>query len=172
MPFLSLALSFGLLAAVATPPDMVATYGTLADAIIANRKTESNLVHSILALTYGHAEATMGRIKSKLDAKQDARSEVESLATLVAQLGNEGDAAVAAVRKRLIDAGHHHNSAAEKQGIYDEGFVVVTRVARQGFIDAAGRIGKMSVAPDKTKLETEWQAVAKLYASLPAGASN
>ena len=172
MPLLSLALSVGLLAAVATPPEMVATYASLADSILANRRTESNLVHAILATTYGHAEATLGRIKSKLDAKQDARSEVESLATLVAQLGNEGDAAVAAVRKRLIEAGHHHNSAAEQQGIYDEGFVVVTKVIRQGLIDAAGRIGKMSLVPDKMKLETEWQAVAKLYASLPAGASH
>ena len=172
MHFLSLALSVGLLAAVSTPPEMVATYGTLADAILANRKTESNLVNAILATTYAHAEATMGRVKTRLDAKQDARPEVESLAALVAQLGNEGDAAVAAIRKRLIEAGHHHHSSAEQQGIYDEGFVVVTRVARQAFMDAAGRIGKLSVAPDKLKLETEWQAVAKQYAALRGGASH
>ena len=53
------------------------------------------------------------------------------MAADVAQIGTEGDSAVAAVRKRLIEAGQHHNAAGEAQGVYDEGYVIVTRRPRQ-----------------------------------------
>lgn len=150
--------------AASTPPEMVATYSTLADGILALRRSESNLVQAILASTYGHAEATMAKVKARVESKQDARADIEKLASLVAQLGNEGDAAVAGIRKRLVEGGHHHHSTAEQQGVYEEGFVVVTRAARQTLLDAATRIGKMAQAPDLKALDSEWQSVAKQYA--------
>jgi len=150
----------------ATPEQIVATYGSLADTILAAKKTEWNLVHSILATTYGHAEAAMADARGKMKAGKDAKPALEKVAALISQMASEGDAAVAGVRKRLLEGGHHHNAAGEQQGIYDEGFVIVTRAAKKVFLDAAGKIGRLGQAPDLAALEAEWQKAAKQYAEL------
>jgi len=149
-----------------TPPELVSTYGSLADTILGAKQTEKDLVHSILAMTYRHAEATMMRAKGMMTAGKDCKAELEMLAGLVSQIGNEGDAKVAAIRKRLVEGGHHHNAAGEQQGLYDEGFVVVTRAAKKVFLDAAGRIGKMAASPDAAALDAAWQTVSKQYKEL------
>jgi len=150
----------------ATPATLVEAYDSLADTILGAKRTESNLVRAILATTYGHAEAAMARVKMKLQAGESARKEIEALAALVAQLGNEGDASVAAIRKRLVEGGHHHNAAGEQQGIYEEGFVIVTRAAKKQFLDAGKSIGKQAASPDLGALEMNWAAVRKIYDSL------
>jgi hypothetical protein len=152
----------------ATPEQLVAAYNSLADTILSAKKTETNLVESILATTYGHAQATLAQAREKMKAGKDAKAEVEKLATLVSYLGNEGDSAVAGVRKRLVEGGHHHHADGEQQGKYDEGFVIVTRAAKKVFIDAAGQIGKLSAAPSAAALDAEWQKVQKQYQELMA----
>ncbi len=149
-----------------TPKELVTAYGSLADTILAAKKTEWNLVRSILATTYGHAQATLAEASAKMKGGQSAKAEIEKLAGLVSQLGNEGDASVAAVRKRLVEGGHHHHAEGEKQGEYDQGFVVVTKVAKKAFLDSAGAIGKMAAAPDAKALDAEWQKVKSQYAAL------
>jgi len=159
----ALAASAGLARAQAieakTPGELVAAYDSLADAILATKKTEGNLVHSILATTYRHAEAVYREAKTKLDGGKTATPEIETLAALVAQIGNEGDAAVAAIRKRLLEGGHHHHADAEEKGVYDEGYVVVTREAKKTFLDAAKKLGQMAKAPSASALDAEWQRV-------------
>jgi len=142
---------------------MVATYETLADTILGAKKTEHNLVKSILSATYRHAEATLATAKASISSGKDTKTAIEKLAALVSQLGNEGDAAVAAVRNRLLEGGHHHNAEGEKQGIYDEGYVIVTRAAKKVFLDSATRIGKLAMAPDAKALDAEWAAVSKQF---------
>jgi hypothetical protein len=147
---------------------MVATYNALADAILAVKRTEGDLVRSILAATNAHAEVQLARAQRSIGAGDAAaaRAAVEALASDVAQLATEGDAAVAAVRKRLLEGGHHHNSAAEAQGIYDEGFVVVTRAAKQKLLEASRTIGQMAASPKADALGVEWQKVKAIYAGL------
>jgi len=153
----------------ATPEPMVAAYSSLADTMLAAKKTEWNLVHTILATTYSHAEATAKAAKAKIAAGQDVRGDIEVLAALVAQLGNEGDASVAAVRKRLLEGGHHHHhAAADKPGEYDEGFVIVTRAAKKTFLDAAGKIARLGDHPDAAALDAEWSLVAQEFTRLHA----
>ena len=152
----------------ATPQPLVDAYDSLADTILAAKQTEWNLVHSIVGGTYKHAEAVAKQAMAKLDAGENASMEIEKLAALVGQLGNEGDASVAAVRKRLLEGGHHHNAAGEEMGIYDEGFVIVTRVARKELLEIAGRIGRQSQAPAVAALEAEWAKVAAVYGRLTA----
>ena len=156
----------------ATPHSLVTTYDSLADTILAAKRTEWDLVHSILATTYGDGEAAFAEATAKIKAGKDSRLAVERLATFVSQMGTEGDAAVAAVRKRLVEGGHHHNAAGEQQGIYDEGFVIVTRAAKKVFLDASGRIGRMGRAPDAAALSAEWQKVKKQYQELTAKRGN
>jgi len=147
----------------ATPAALVDTYDSLADAILAGKKTEWNLVHSILASTYQHADGVMRAAEHKLQAGQSARDEIETLAALVTQIANEGDASVAAVRKRLIEGGHHHHSGGEQKGIYDEGFVIITREAKKAFLDAGKKIGRMSGTSDAAALRAEWSKVEKKF---------
>jgi hypothetical protein len=124
------------------------------------------MVQSILATTYNHAQGTLAVAQRRLKADKDVSADLEKLADLVSQLGNEGDAAVAAIRKRLIEGGHHHNAKGEEEGVYDEGFVVVTKKAKKVFLDAAGSIGRMASSPDADKLKAEWEKVAKQYQDL------
>jgi len=155
-------------ASPATPPEMVATYSALADAILAVKRTEGDLVRSILAATYAHGEVQFARAQRSIGAGDAAatRAAVEAMASDVAQLATEGDAAVAAVRKRLLEGGHHHNSAGEAQGVYDEGFVVVTRAAKQKLLDASRAIGQMAGSARADALGAEWQKVKAVYAEL------
>jgi hypothetical protein len=149
-----------------TPEQLVATYRSLADTILDAKKTEWNLVSSILAATYRHAEVTLGQARGEIQGKKNAKANLEKLAALVSQLGNEGDASVAAVRKKLVEGGHHHHAAEEQQGIYDEGYVIVTRAAKKVFLDAAGQIGKSAQAPNLAALNAEWLKVQNQYAAL------
>jgi hypothetical protein len=149
-----------------TPAPLVATYGSLADAILATKKAEWNLIHSILASTYQHAQGMYAKASANLEAGKDAGAQIEQLAELVAQIGNEGDASVAAIRKRLLEGGHHHNAKGEEQGIYDEGFVIVTREAKKSFLAAAGAIGKLAAKPDAAALKAAWAKVEKEFAKL------
>ena len=152
-----------------TPAEIVATYNSLADAILAVKKTEHDLVMAMLAGTYRHAEARMNAALAKIGAGQPAKEDVEAVAALVAQLGNEGDNSVAAIRKRLLDGGHHHNAAGEEQGIFDEGFVIVTKEAKKAFLDAAVAIGKMTAGPTAAGLAAEWDKVKATWGKLAKG---
>jgi hypothetical protein len=152
----------------------VSTYSSLADTLLGARATEANLVHAILATTYGHAQAALAAANAKVQAKQDARAEIEGLAALVAQLGNEGDASVAAVRKRLVDAGHHHHHHADDQSKeeYDEGFVLVTKAAKKVFLDASKEIGKLAGSPSTSALDAQWQKVTAQFQASCEGAKH
>ena len=157
----------------ATPGALVDAYDSLADIILAAKTTEWNLVHSILGATYSHAETVVGRAMKNLEAGKDASAQLETIAALVAQMGNEGDASVAAVRKRLLEGGHHHNAKGEEQGTYEEGFVIITRASKKVFLAAAGRIGKLSASGTADALQAEWEIVrnefGQLHADTPMG---
>jgi hypothetical protein len=155
-----------------TPPEMVATYNTLADSILALKRTEENLVRSILAASNAHGQVQLARAKRALASNDaaGARAAVEALAAAVAQIGTEGDNSVGAVRKRLLEGGHHHNAAGEAQGLFDEGFVIVTRAAKQKLLDQSRRIAQMASAPTAAGLDAEWKAVQEVYESLASPA--
>ena len=157
-------------AAPSTPAEIVTTYNSLADAILSVKKTEHDLVMAMLAGTYRHAEARMNQVSAKLAAGQPAKEDVEAVAALVAQIGNEGDNSVAGVRKRLLDGGHHHNAAGEQQGIFDAGFVIVTKEAKKAFLGSAVAIGKMTASPTAAGLVTEWENVKGTWSRLTKGA--
>jgi hypothetical protein len=145
----------------ATPPDMVATYDALADVILGSRRSEERLVRAILATAYGHAQAELGRARAALKAGDapGARAALENLAASVGQIGTEGDNAVAGVRKRLLEGGHHFNASGEAQGTYDEGYVVMTKAAKQAFLEPSKAIAMLAREPKAEALEAEWKKV-------------
>jgi hypothetical protein len=151
-----------------TPAEMVATYNALADGILAMKKTEDSLVRSILAATLAHGQGTLARAQRAITANdaKAASAAVEALAADAAQLGTEGDNAVGAVRKRLLEGGHHHNAAGEAQGIYEEGYVVVTRKAKTQLLESSRAIAGMAAAPRTDALAAEWKKVEGVVAGL------
>jgi hypothetical protein len=145
----------------ATPAEMVAAYDALADTILGANKTERKLVMSILAATYGHAQGELARARQALKASDaaGAKAAVENVAAAVGQIGTEGDNAVAGIRKRLLEGGHHANSEGEAQGIYDDGYVIVTKVAKQAFLDSSKALAMLARDPKAEALEAEWKKV-------------
>ena len=182
VPLLGSALAVALLAAPpaaraqartpATPPEMVATYDALADAILGADKAEEKLVRSILAATYAHAQAELARARQALKTGDAAaaKANLEGLATAVGQIGTEGDNAVAGVRKRLVQGGHHHNAAGEAQGLYDEGYVVITKTAKAAFLDASKGLAMLAREPKADALDAEWKKVDAAWAKHVAAA--
>ena len=152
--------------APATPSEMVATYDALADAILAADKAEDKLVRSIVAASYGHAQADLARARQALKAGEAAaaRGAVENVAVAVGHIATEGDSAVAGVRKRLVQGGHHHNAAGEAQGVFDEGYVVVTKVAKQAFLESSKALAMLARDPKADALEAEWKKVEAAWA--------
>ena len=54
--------------APATPAEMVATYSSLADGILALKRTEEDLVRSILAAASAHGQVELGRAQKAIAA--------------------------------------------------------------------------------------------------------
>ena len=71
----------------ATPEDIVATYDSLADAILAVNASETNVVRAILASTHGHAHAAYHRARSAMSGgdRKAASAALEELAAYVGQ---------------------------------------------------------------------------------------
>jgi hypothetical protein len=151
-----------------TPAELVKTYASLADGILALKRSEEDLCRSILAATGEKAQAELGRARKAVaagDAKA-SQAALEALAANVGHLATEGDNAVGAVRKKLLDGGHHHNAAGESQGIFDEGFVIVTRAAKAKLLESSRAFGQMARAPKADALEAEWKKVEAVLVEL------
>src|SRR5205085_12531908 len=89
---------------------------------------------------------------------------IENVAGAVGQIGTEGDNAVAGVRKRLVQGRHHANAEGERQGIYDDGYVVVTKVAKQAFLDSSKALAMLAREPKAEALDAEWKKVEAAWA--------
>jgi hypothetical protein len=152
----------------ATPAEIVATYDSLATGILALKRTEEDMCRAILAGGRAHGRVELDRAKKALaagDAKA-AQAATEALAAIAGQLATEGDTAVGAVRKKLLDGGHHHNAAGEAQGIFDQGYVIVTRAAKAKLLEASRALGQMARAPKAEGLEAEWKKAEAVVAEL------
>lgn len=137
--------ALGFAAPQQTPKSMASAYGALADAILAVKHTETELVRSILATHYHAAK----------DAVQHGDS--EHAGAEMALFANEGDNAVGGVRKRLLEGGHHHNADGESKGVFDAGFVLVTRKAKE---DALAASTAMRQAKTDAERKAAWDRFA------------
>jgi hypothetical protein len=135
-------------AAQATPPSMVEAYEALATVILGAREAEAKLV---LALLDGHRRAAEAAFE---------RGDFATAAAEMALFANEGDNAVGGVRKRLVEGGHHHNAAGEQMGVYEPGYVVVTRTAKQAALQASANLRKATTDAERQAAWGEFARVA------------
>jgi hypothetical protein len=129
------------LGAAETRQSMVKSYSTLADTILGAKRTEDHLVRAIL-------EDHSAGARRAFDA-----GKWEEAAAEMALFANEGDNQVGGVRKRLLESGHHHNAEGEAKGIYDEGFVVVTKAWKGKALEASAAL--LSAGDDGAR-KTAW----------------
>ena len=122
-----------------TQRPLVAAYESLADVILGAKRTEANLVRAILASHHDAADAAF------------RAGDFEKSAAEMALFANEGDNAVGGVRKRLLEGGHHHNAEGEAKGIYEPGFVIVTRDAKQKALAASAALRAATTADARQK---------------------
>lgn len=129
-------------AAQETPQSLVAAYERLADTILAVRGAEAGLVGAILD---GHLHAARELVKN---------GDWEGASAQVALFANEGDNAVGGVRKRLLEGGHHFNAEGEEQGVFEPGFVLVSKEAKQGILAASSAMRR---GADDAARQAAWQ---------------
>lgn len=137
------------LTAQETPPAVVASYEALADTILAVRRAEAALVRSLLD-GHRHAAETL-----------KARGDWQGAAAQIALFGNEGDNAIGGVRKRLLEGGHHYNAGGEEQGVFEQGYVVVTKEAKKNLLVLARTIRTASGDAAREKAWSEFTAIAE-----------
>jgi len=87
----------------------------------------------------------------------------EKSAAEMALFANEGDNAIAGVRKRLLEGGHHHNADGEAKGIYEPGYVIVTKKAKQKILAASSALRS---AKDDAARKAAWEAFVEAADSL------
>lgn len=140
----ALVATFGLFSFVQeTPRSTVDTYASLADSILALKRTEANFVRSLLD---GHHHAAMSF---------QQRGNAERAAAEMALFANEGDNAIAGVRKRLLEGGHHHHADDEGKGVYEPGYVIVTKKAKEQLLAASAA---MRSAKTDAERNAAWQS--------------
>lgn len=127
-------------AAQETPAAMTRAYESLADTILAVRAAEHDLVAAILD---GHRHAATALAE---------KGDWEGAAAQVSLFANEGDNGVGGVRKRLLEGGHHFNASGEEQGVYEPGFVIVTREAKAELLAHAAALR----AADEAARQAAW----------------
>ena len=126
----------------------VDTYNAIADSILATKAAEKGIVNTILD---GHRHAAEGAMK---------RGSHELVAANMALFANEGDNAIGGIRKRLLEGGHHHNAEGEAKGIYEPGYVVVTKEAKMKCLAASAAYAKATTDGERKKAWDEFAAVA------------
>ncbi len=129
-----------------TAPGLVSTYAELATVLLASKKTEASLVRAICTDAYQAASLELAQAAGSLrnGDREGAAKHLESAATAVAMIATEGDKAVARVRNRLLEGGHHHHAKAEIAERYDPGYVIIEKTEKKKLLDEAGALGRLA----------------------------
>ncbi len=135
------------LCAQETPPSFTAAYESLADTILAVRGAE---LHLVAALLDGHRHAAEARMKA---------GDWKGVAAEIALFANEGDNSIAGVRKRLLEGGHHFNAEGEEQGVFEPGYVIVTREAKEKLLGIAATMRQATTDGDREKAWSDFETV-------------
>jgi hypothetical protein len=120
-----------------------ATYENLANAIIAIEKTEDELVKTILM---GYHAAAQRHLRMGMRDEANRKAHFEAAAAEISNIANEGDAAIRAIRQRLAQAGHTHNTDVETK----EDYLFVASREKKELLALAQKVAQMGddASPD------------------------
>jgi hypothetical protein len=132
----------------------VSTYENLANAIIAIEKAEDDLVKTILL---GYHAVAQRHLRMAASDEANRKAHVEGAAAEITNIANEGDAPIRAIRQRLAQAGHTHNTDVETK----EDYMFVTNREKKELLSLAQRVGGMAgaSADDLKKASAELTAM-------------
>jgi hypothetical protein len=133
-----------------------ATYEHLATAIIAIEQTEDELVKSILL---GYHAAAQGHLNAAVRDEAHRAMHLEDAAAEVANIANEGDKRIQAVRQRLAKAGHTHNTDA----VTKEDYMFINSKEKKDLVALAQRIGQMGAAAKTADVKTVQDELANAF---------
>jgi hypothetical protein len=122
-----------------------ATYEHLATAIIAIEATEDELVKSILL---GYHAAAQNRLRAAFTDEKGRRAHLESAAAEIANIANEGDKAIQAIRQRLAKAGHTHNTDAATK----EDYLFINSKEKKALLDLARKVGQLGAGAPEAEI--------------------
>jgi hypothetical protein len=125
-----------------TPPGIVSLYEALADTILSAKRAEAGFARVVLEW---HRDAARADFE---------RGDYQRAAANIALFANEGDNAIAGVRKRLVDGGHHHHASDEDTDAYDPGFVIVDKAHKASLLEVAAQMRR---AQDTGAARDAWQ---------------
>jgi len=134
------------------------TYEHLATAIIEIEATEDELVKSILI---GYHTAAQNHLRAAARDAQGRVGHLEAAAAEVANIANEGDKRIQAIRQRLAKAGHTHNTDAETK----EDYMFVTNKEKKGLVALAARISRAGANASAADLEGLGAELSRLFES-------
>jgi len=124
-----------------TRRSLAETYDAVAVTILGAKSAESGIVKAILQEHHESAKAAF------------EAGDHEEAAAQMALFANEGDNRVGGIRKRLLEGGHHHNAEGEAQGVYEPGYVVVTKAVKKQALDASAAL---RAAQDDAARQAAW----------------
>lgn len=113
------------------------TYEQLAEAIIAIENAEDELVKSILI---GYHTAAQARLRQAFREGDTRKAALERAAEQIANIANEGDKRIQAVRQRLMKAGHTHNTDADTK----EDYMFINNKEKKVLLALAQKVGAMT----------------------------
>ena len=141
------------------PEAAVQTYEHLATAIIEIRATENSLVKGILM----HYLARARHYLTSADGPDRARY-LEAAAAEVANIANEGNKQMQAIRQKLLKAGHHHNTDADTK----EDYIFVDSREKVAFLALSRRIGEMAGKASEAECDALAEELDTLFATAMA----
>jgi hypothetical protein len=132
-------------------------YEHLADSIIEIRATEDNLVKGLLAQYHASAQRHLAEA-AEAGAKRVAH--LEAAAAEIANIANEGDKRVRAVRQRLSNAGHYHQKDTETA----EDYMFINSAEKMSLFALAKKVGRLGADAKPADINTAREELKSLFA--------
>ncbi|MFQ5654855.1 MAG: hypothetical protein ACE5GW_09015 [Planctomycetota bacterium] len=122
---------------------LAGVYNSIADSILANKRSESEVVRTILGVNCDLAVASLDRAARA--APGGATAELRDAARLIGDFATEGGAVIEPIRNRLLEGGHHHHADdSGPDAVYDEGYVVLKKDVKRDVLGLAKRCAQLA----------------------------
>jgi hypothetical protein len=138
------------------------TYEHLASAIIEIEATENNLVKSILI---GYHQAAQRHLRQAANNQGERKTHFEAAATEIANIANEGDKRIQAVKQRLKKAGHTHHTDAETK----EDYLFIAGKEKKQLLEFSQKVARLDTNASADDIRGVHNELSELFTKAIAG---